>query len=200
MIIKIQQLSWLAVFYIPNLQLPVVFLSIKLQKNFRFVIRSSSRCLIYKVQCSPLAFQRSSFIIISPNRKLVKKFFQLFSSFGSIRCDDFSSATFIVYHDFIGLSRTFFHFFFKSFCHGRWSLSGNSISLTCSNRFVKHFFASRPVILPNVLVFRVALVECLIRIPLREKKVNTKFRIFRGFVRLHNRNPVFYPLIYACYT
>ena len=78
MIIKIQQLSWLAVFYIPNLQLPVVFLSIKLQKNFRFVIRSSSRCLIYKVQCSPLAFQRSSFFIISPNRKLVKKFFQLF--------------------------------------------------------------------------------------------------------------------------
>ena len=106
-IIKIQQLSWLAVFYIPNLQLPVVFLSIKLQKNFRFVIRSSSRCLIYKVQCSLLAFQHSSFIIISPNRKLVKKFFQLFSSFGSIRCDDFSSATFIVYHDFLGLSRTF---------------------------------------------------------------------------------------------
>ena len=172
----------------------------KLQKNFRFVIRSSSRCLIYKVQCSLLAFQRSSFIIISPNRKLVKKFFQLFSSFGSIRCDDFSSVTFIVYHDFFSLSRTFFISFSNRFCHGRRSLSGNSISLTCSNRFVKHFFASRPVILPNVLVFRVALVECLIRIPLREKKVNTKFRIFRGFVRLHNRNPVFYPLVYACYT
>ena len=115
MITKIQQLSWLAVFCIPNLQLPVVFLSIKLQKNFRFVIRSSSRCLIYKVQCSPLTFQRSSFFIISSSFKLVKKFFQLFSSFDSIRCDDFSSATFIVYHDFLSLSRTFFHFFFKLF-------------------------------------------------------------------------------------
>ena len=152
MIIKIQQLSWLAVFCIPNLQLPVVFLSIKLQKNFRFVIRSSSRCLIYKVQCSLLTFRCSSFSIISSNRKLVKKFFQLFSSFDSIRCDDFSSATFIVYHDFLSLSRTFFISFSNCFCHGRWSLSGNSISLTCSIRFVKHFFASRPVISSNLLV------------------------------------------------
>ena len=51
----------------------------KLQKNFRFVIRSNLRCLIYKVQCFSLfAFQRSSLVIISSHQRFVKNFFHFF--------------------------------------------------------------------------------------------------------------------------
>ena len=123
----------------------------KLQKNFRFVIRSSSRCLIYKVQCSLLF--RVAFILYHLAGSLSRTFFISFSQLGLMRCADLSAATFIVYHDFLRLSRTFFDLFQISVCHDHRFFSGNSISLTCFDLIVKHFFASRPVISTNLFGF-----------------------------------------------
>ena len=118
---------------------------------------------------------------------LSRTFFISFQYFDSIRCDDFSSATFIVYHDFNSLSRTFFISCSNCFRHIRRSLSGNSISLTRSHHSVKNFF------LPINPLIQSSDVLCSFRVP----KYNIMFIHFLS-TTFFNFFQIFLTIVFAC--